>query len=230
MQRKQPAHGATRKCSEDYRFNPSGINYNTRYGNFDEFLNHLGEGCNKRKYLFRGEPELYKPGHLSSDVITSRLCRGVIHDFNNIVKSCSDPNTHGIRYRRYEAFGLNQYEADLLRSLFKRRKVGLSIAKSSWLRLWNDNSYSLALADEVRGLPHNAEEANFCQEDLQLFAEIQHYGGSTILIDFTKNRDVAMFFAYEDKDKLDEDGRLMLLPREHEGKMWDRISPYKTLY
>lgn len=76
-------------------------------------------------------------------------------------------------------------------------------------------------------MPQNVEEANFCQEDLQLLAEIQHYGGSTILIDFTKNRDVAMFFACEDKDKLDEDGRLMLLLKEHEGKMWDRISPSK---
>lgn len=202
-----------------------GINYNACYSNLDEFLNHLGEVCNEQGYFFRGEPKHYKPEPLSTDVITSRLSREVSHDFNNVVKYSLNVEAHGIRYRDSPFTGFSgQYEADFMRSLFKRQIEELSIAKSR--ALWNDNSYSRALATEVRDLPRNAEEANFCLEDLQLLAEIQHYGGSTVLIDFTRNRDVALFFAC--KDKLDEDGRLMLLPKEHEGKMWDRISPSKS--
>ena len=204
-----------------------GINHYREYNNRDDFLNHLGEVCNEREYFFRGEPKHYKPEPLSTDVITSRLSREVSHDFENVVKYSLDVESHGILYRHSPVPGLSsQYEADFRRSLFKRQIEELSIAKSSSLRLLDDNSYRLASDDEVRGLPQNVEEANFCQEDLQLLAEIQHYGGSTILIDFTRNRDVALFFAC--KDKLDEDGRLMLLPKEREGKMWNRISPSKT--
>ena len=203
-----------------------GINYNTRYSNLGEFLNHLGEVCNEREYFFRGEPKHYKPEPLSTDVITSRLCREVSHDFNNVVKYSLNVEAHGIRSHQYVPGWPKQYEADLLQSLFRRQIAELCIAKSP--SLWKDNSYSQALADEARGLPRNAEEANFSQEDLQPLAEIQHYGGSTILIDFTKSLKVALFFACENKDKLDEDGRLMLLPKENEGKMWDRISPSKS--
>lgn len=203
-----------------------GINYNTRYSNLDEFLNHLGEVCDEREYFFRGEPKHYKPEWLSTDVITSRLCREVSHDFNNVVKSSLDVEAYGIRSHQYVPGWPKQYEADLLQSLFRRQIAELCIAKSP--SLWKDNSYSRALTDEATGLPRNAEEANFSQEDLQTLAEIQHYGGSTILIDFTKSLKVALFFACENKDKLDEDGRLMLLPKENEGKMWDRISPSKS--
>lgn len=204
-----------------------GINHYREYSNRDDFLNHLGEVCNEREYFFRGEPKHYKPEPLSTDVITSRLSREVSHDFENVVKYSLDVESHGILYRHSPVPGLSsQYEADFRRSLFKRQIEELSIAKSSSLRLLDDNSYRLASDDEVRGLPQNVEEANFCQEDRQLLAEIQHYGGSTILIDFTRNRDVALFFAC--KDKLDEDGRLMLLPKEREGKMWNRISPSKS--
>ena len=202
-----------------------GINYNACYRNLYEFLKHLDEVCEDRGYFFRGESEHYKSESLSPNVINSRLSREVSHDFNNVVKYSLNIEAHGIQDRQSVLPGFpDQYEADFMRSLFKRQIEELSIAKSR--ALWNDNSYSRALGDEVRGLPRNAEEANFCQEDLQLLAEIQHYGGRTMLIDFTKNRDVALFFACRDKPC--ENGRLMLLPKEHEEKMWDRISPSKS--
>lgn len=202
-----------------------GINYNACYRNLYEFLKHLDEVCDDRGYFFRGESEHYKSESLSRNVINSRLSRKVRCDFENVVKYSLNVESHGILYRHSPFTGFSgQYEADLLRSLFKRQIEELSIAKSP--ALWDDNSYSRALATEVRDLPRNAEEANFCLEDRQLLAEIQHYEGRTLLVDFTKNRDVALFFAC--KDKPDKDGRLMLLSEEHEGKMWDRISPSKT--
>ena len=184
-----------------------GINHCREYSNRDDFLNHLGEICAGRKYLFRGESKHHKPDIRSTDVITSRLCREVIADFNGYGKEFFHPSI------------------DLLKSVIATQKIELGLAK--WLQ--SDRSYSLGSATRiggfVRDFPKDIKEANFHQEDLQLLAEIQHYGGITFLIDFTESRNVALFFAC--KDDLDENGRLMLLPEEHEGEIWDRISPSK---
>ena len=176
-----------------------GINYDRCYSNFDEFLTHLDEICAAGKYLFRGESEHYNRG-----VVSSKLSRAVHDDFNQ----------HGKKF---------DPSIDFLRSVIQTQKHEIQVAK--WLQ--SDRSYSLGSATRsggfVKDFPQNIEDANFHQEDLQLLAEIQHYGGITFLVDFTKDLNVALFFAC--KDNLDKDGRLMLLPTEHEGDMWTRISP-----
>ena len=48
-------------------------------------------------------------------------------------------------------------------------------------------------------------------DDLEILTELQHYGGSTNLIDFTSDCHIALFFACE--SSLEEDGRIILLRR-----------------
>lgn len=50
-------------------------------------------------------------------------------------------------------------------------------------------------------------------EDFQILATLQHYGGKTNLIDFTEDFLVALFFACEGEDH--RDGRIILLKREN---------------
>ena len=52
-------------------------------------------------------------------------------------------------------------------------------------------------------------DANQKYENLEILTKIQHYGGSTNLIDFTKDYFVALFFACN--SSLDKDGRLIWL-------------------
>ena len=52
-------------------------------------------------------------------------------------------------------------------------------------------------------------DANRKYENLEILTKIQHYGGSTNLIDFTKDYFVALFFACN--SSLDKDGRLIWL-------------------
>ena len=52
-------------------------------------------------------------------------------------------------------------------------------------------------------------DANRKYENLEILTKIQHYGGSTNLIDFTKDYFVALFFACN--SSLDKDGRLIQL-------------------
>ena len=47
--------------------------------------------------------------------------------------------------------------------------------------------------------------------DIEVLTELQHYGGNTALIDFTRNMHVALFFACN--GGFDEDGRVILFDR-----------------
>ena len=62
-----------------------------------------------------------------------------------------------------------------------------------------------ATADAVNAML----DANRKYENLEILTKIQHYGGSTNLIDFTKDYFVALFFACN--SSLDKDGRLIWL-------------------
>ena len=50
------------------------------------------------------------------------------------------------------------------------------------------------------------------QRDLERLTDIQHYGGETNLIDFTRDYLIAFFFACD--DSFDEDGRIIILDAE----------------
>ena len=50
--------------------------------------------------------------------------------------------------------------------------------------------------------------------DVEILAEIQHYGGETNLIDFSENHLVATFFACNNDNYSDDDGRLIIIPKQ----------------
>ena len=51
--------------------------------------------------------------------------------------------------------------------------------------------------------------AHFVEDDLEMLTDIQHYGGETNLIDFTRDYLIALFFACD--GSFDEDGRVIIL-------------------
>ena len=65
--------------------------------------------------------------------------------------------------------------------------------------------------EEARKYTHETDEYT-------ILTQIQHYGGSTNLIDFTTDCLVALFFA-SDGD-YDCDGRLILLKKNSTGRLW----------
>ena len=58
--------------------------------------------------------------------------------------------------------------------------------------------------------------------DIEVLTELQHYGGKTNLIDFTKNLHIALFFACD--GKFDEDGRLILVDVEALDEVKDKYT------
>ena len=50
----------------------------------------------------------------------------------------------------------------------------------------------------------------------EILTELQHYGGATNLIDFTTDYLIALFFACDGSDLLNEDGRVILLQKTGE--------------
>ena len=50
-------------------------------------------------------------------------------------------------------------------------------------------------------------------DDFEILTELQHYGGATNLIDFTTDYLIALFFACDGSDFLNEDGRVILLQK-----------------
>lgn len=53
-------------------------------------------------------------------------------------------------------------------------------------------------------------------DDFEILTELQHYGGATNLIDFTTDYLIALFFACDGSDFLNEDGRIILLQKTGE--------------
>ena len=53
-------------------------------------------------------------------------------------------------------------------------------------------------------------------DDFEMLTELQHYGGATNLIDFTTDYLIALFFACDGSDLLNEDGRVILLQKTGE--------------
>ena len=64
---------------------------------------------------------------------------------------------------------------------------------------------------EVRNYTHENQK-----EDFELLTELQHYGSSTNLIDFTTDYHIALYFACDGSH--DKDGRVILLKRNEETK------------
>ena len=56
------------------------------------------------------------------------------------------------------------------------------------------------------------EDYSELTDDVEIMTEIQHAGGKTMLIDFTEDYLVALFFACE--TEFSEDGRMLLLKRD----------------
>lgn len=66
-----------------------------------------------------------------------------------------------------------------------------------------------------------AEAAGYSHETddpIEILTQLQHYGGTTNLIDFTTDYLIAIFFACDNSDSLAKDGRLILLQKTDEWK------------
>ena len=81
-----------------------------------------------------------------------------------------------------------------------------------------DESEGLIVEGAKKYLPEMDKD-----EDFQILATLQHYGGKTNLIDFTEDFLVALFFACEGEDYMD--GRIILLNREKDNSYEVREPP-----
>ena len=59
------------------------------------------------------------------------------------------------------------------------------------------------------------EWAGSTKSNVEISAELQHHGGDTNLIDFSESFLVALFFACSNKDHIDENGYLIILPKNN---------------
>ncbi len=60
-------------------------------------------------------------------------------------------------------------------------------------------------------------------DELEILAELQHYGGNTNLIDFTTDYLIALFFACDGEP--DEDGRVVLMRKSEEIRLYEPKTP-----
>ena len=91
-------------------------------------------------------------------------------------------------------------------------------------RLYRDHEQNLKEGDNIELIQrHELNEAKQFtnrEDELEILAEIQHFGGSTNLIDFTTDYLIALFFACD--GEYHEDGRLIFLDRNSNVSMYAR--------
>lgn len=134
------------------------------------------------QYLYRGEPENYPK-------VSSRLYRDIV--------ALNEKNV--IRREKLTAeqiaMGFHKMWSDIpvtAENLLRIQQQELSIARKH-KRVFQPNPNEELGLDDADHHPNSRED--YSDSDLELLAEIQHLGGSTVLIDFTQNPDIALFFA-----------------------------------
>ena len=166
-------------------------------------------------YLYRGEPQFYKK-------VSSKLYRDIeaynkkIRDRHNDAAKldAAIPNNHGY-YKWADAIGSQSLSLDK-ELLLKVQKQELQIARDHIGDFVNVSHIVPSLS------PSHPALTDYTEDDFGLLTEIQHLGGSTVLIDFTRNPDIALYFAcsmprdtsiLKKRKKDDEFGRILILPQ-----------------
>lgn len=159
------------------------------------------------QYLYRGEPENYPK-------VSSRLYRDIValNEKNAIRRKKLTAEQiamgfHKVWYHIPEtAENLQRIQHE---ELFRARKH-----KGEFLYDSEDELDGEIFVSNTNGLK------NYSNPDKELLAEIQHLGGSTVLIDFSRNPDIALFFACAENNG--NDGRVIIISDRYD-KSWDII-------
>lgn len=176
-----------------------------------DILREIDEKTQDGYYIYRGEPEHY-------DQVSSKLYRNLVKQNDGLlelqeeIRENQAKNPENIQsnedqnFLSFEPIPLNE------ETLTRFQQKELRIAREHTKQVIHV-PYSVV----VSPTPDPILE-KYSQADLDLLAEIQHMGGSTRLIDFTSNPDVALYFASSSDvehgwESTDEDGRIIIVSR-----------------
>ena len=98
-------------------------------------------------------------------------------------------------------------------------EVGTNMEKIQSIVAGNDpvpEKHKGAILQQLQGVyaVEAGRRAGYTKSGVEILAELQHYGGETNLIDFSENYLTALFFACNDDAYSDDDGRLVILPKQ----------------
>lgn len=175
------------------------------FGAVKDILDEIHEKTPHREdgasYIYRGEPELYPK-------TSSKLYRDIEEYNENLQKHYKKYHPHR------EIPNLLTPISDYLVQQIQRDEI--EIARS---HIREFDPKPLTLMELVND---HAALGKYSSQDVDLLTEIQHLGGSTVLIDFTRNPDIALYFAcrmltttkFPDTCKESEKcGRVIIMPR-----------------
>ena len=87
---------------------------------------------------------------------------------------------------------------------------------SSLYREWSEIDKDINVVAVQNEILKEAKRFVYDNDELEILTQLQHYGGSTNLIDFTTDYLVAMFFASDGSNLLNQNGRIILLEKSSE--------------
>ena len=166
-----------------------------------ELLKEIKEVVGDRECIFRGEPKKFKK-------ITSRLYRKLgEQDFVP-----TDQLTEELKKqlpKHSEEHSVSSLPSDDILAYIKRTpfNTGTSGPIAEELRKTVLQVLQRNDADKAK------EWAGSTKKDIEILAELQHYGGETNLIDFSESFLVALFFACSNEGHNKKDGYLIILPK-----------------
>lgn len=146
------------------------------------------------RYLYRGEPEIY-------DTVSSSLYRAIQE------KNAYLDETIGNLRRKKRENSINDEDFEFALKHYTNSKL-----REDCLAI-QEQELNPAKAHSRVNPGSNTDSDVYSHDNLNLLAEIQHLGGKTMLIDFTWDPKVALFFACN-QDTV-SDGRIVIL-REDE--------------
>ena len=103
---------------------------------------------------------------------------------------------------------------------------------SKFYRQYANKNLNIEIAQ--KNILRQAKEYTTQEDDSEILAELQHYGGKTNLIDFTTDYLIALFFACNGAPK--KNGRVIFLQRTDEEKIWlprnpkNRVIAQKSIF
>ena len=168
------------------------------------------QGNDYRGCIFRGEPsdqydeassslyrKLKKPDIVSTERMTDEQLAQFPEDLCAQLAERIEKNGTG-ELRKGDVL---EAAKEVLSYVAEEKPVSEQFRKSALQQL--QKSYA-------RGAKQRAGSIKF---DVEILAELQHYGGETNLIDFSESYLVGLFFACNDDSYSEEDGRLIILPK-----------------
>lgn len=176
-----------------------------------DILRKIDEKTQDGSYIYRGEPEEYPK--VSSKLYRNLVKRNeTVSEMQKFIKEQHAENPEQVL--------LSDHEDILKKKLITLNEENLIHIQRDELRIAREHARQfIHVPYKTWGLPTtDAILKKYSQKDLDLLAEIQHMGGSTLLIDFTSNPDVALYFAsrpnMSEWESMDKDGRIIILSKD----------------